>query len=106
MLDRLKRKNEGRYLHLDIENTHESLARNIFNRRDRGAIVVTGEFSTLNECVFFNEGFELFARYEVIFNPICLSGTGKTGCVYGIIVRYFLREEAGDNYVRRRTRKC
>lgn len=54
--------------------------------------MVAGELSTLNECVFGNEGFESFISHEVVFNAIGFSSTGEASCVYReITINYFYR---------------
>lgn len=72
---------DRKYLHLDIEDTNESLVGNIFNSRNAGPIVVTRELGVFDECVFGDEGFKFLAGYEMVFDTVGFSGTGQTGCV-------------------------
>lgn len=52
--------------------------------------MVAGELSTLDECVFGNEGFECFFGHKVIFSAVFFSSAGEASCVCGeITISYF-----------------
>ena len=69
------------YLHLNVQNAHPALLRNVLDRLDARAVVVAAKLGVLDEALLLHQVQELFLGDEVVLAAVLLAVAGRPGGV-------------------------